>query len=182
MKDKTSVPAIVDMLLSEGHTMNVVDKIMDYESGQMSEEEMIEFFQELVDTGIISSLQGSYQRTAMGLYQAGLIHKPGEGPTAEPTQPPEIPPPEPGIVPGDEFESVQKSVDRLLTEVAVIVKEVPKTETTWTCPHCREIIQEKSLYCDGKQYFHRVCKGPIELPPPTEEQKAWMKKDFGLES
>jgi len=52
---------------------DVVSAIMDYESGNMTEEDAIEFFQHLLDTGTIYSLQGSYQRTAQSLLDAGLI-------------------------------------------------------------------------------------------------------------
>lgn len=36
----------------------------------------------------------------------------------------------------------------------------------WVCPHCNDVIREKSLYCDGENWYHRPCidKGPIELP------------------
>ena len=53
-----------------------VDKIMDYESGEMTYEEVIEFFQELVDTGAVWHLRGSYGRTAQALIEAGEISAP----------------------------------------------------------------------------------------------------------
>ena len=53
---------------------DVVGKIMDYEAGEMSEEEeVISFFQELVDSGLAWSLQGSYGRMAARLIDAGLV-------------------------------------------------------------------------------------------------------------
>ena len=52
---------------------SVVDKMIAYESGDMNEEESIEFFQELLDRRLISSLQGSYQRTAATLLELGHI-------------------------------------------------------------------------------------------------------------
>lgn len=55
---------------------DVVDRIMRYEAGEMSEEETIVFFQELVDSGMVNKLQGSYQRTAAALAAAGHIRKP----------------------------------------------------------------------------------------------------------
>ena len=51
--------------------MNLVDKIMDFESGEMNDQEVIEFFQELIDTGQAWSLQGSYGRTAQALIDEG---------------------------------------------------------------------------------------------------------------
>ncbi len=50
--------------------MDMVGKIMAYESGEMTMEEVEEFFAELVSSGTIWHLQGHYQRTAMAL---GLI-------------------------------------------------------------------------------------------------------------
>lgn len=48
-----------------------VDMIMDYESGEMSKEQMLCFFQELIDSGMAWSLQGHYGRTAKQLIDAG---------------------------------------------------------------------------------------------------------------
>lgn len=56
----------------------VVDKMISYESGEMNEEEAVEFFQELLDRRLIDSLQGSYQRTAALLLELGHIEKRGE--------------------------------------------------------------------------------------------------------
>lgn len=53
--------------------MDVVDKIMKYEDGGMEYEEYVQFFQELVDTGYINYLQGSYQRTVRDLIDSGEV-------------------------------------------------------------------------------------------------------------
>ena len=53
--------------------MDIIDKIMEYENDEMNEAEVIEFFQYLVDENILSALQGSYQRTAAALIEAGYI-------------------------------------------------------------------------------------------------------------
>lgn len=53
--------------------MDRVDKIIAYESGEMSDEEIIKFFQELVDDGSAWSLQGHYGRTATTLIEAGFV-------------------------------------------------------------------------------------------------------------
>jgi len=52
----------------------MVDKIIAYENGEMSEGEIINFFQELIDTGLAWTLQGSYGRMAMALIKAGHCH------------------------------------------------------------------------------------------------------------
>ena len=52
-----------------------VNKIIAYESGEMTEEEVIEFFQSLIDEGIVWQLQGSYGRKARGLIDQGLCHE-----------------------------------------------------------------------------------------------------------
>ena len=50
-----------------------VADINDYETGAMSEEEVITFFQRLVDSGMAWRLQGSYGREAKRLIEAGLV-------------------------------------------------------------------------------------------------------------
>jgi len=52
---------------------SLVSKIMDYESGNMEDNEILSFFKELVDTGMAWDLQGSYGRTAMRLIESGAI-------------------------------------------------------------------------------------------------------------
>ena len=56
-----------------------IGKIIEYEAGEMSEQDMIDFFQELIDSGAAWQLQGHYGRTAVSLIQAGYCHKAGEG-------------------------------------------------------------------------------------------------------
>ena len=53
--------------------MPIVDKIIEYESGDMPPAEILAFFQELITGGLIHQLQGHYQRTARQLIEAGLI-------------------------------------------------------------------------------------------------------------
>ena len=50
-----------------------IDQINAYENGEMDETEVIEFFTDLIKSGAIYHLQGSYQRTAHDLVRAGLI-------------------------------------------------------------------------------------------------------------
>lgn len=58
--------------------MDIVDSIIALESGELDEDGIIELFQELIDSGKISGLQGSYQRTASQLIEAGLCTRKGE--------------------------------------------------------------------------------------------------------
>ena len=51
-----------------------VDRIMDYENGELSFDETLNLFQDLVDTGLAWSLQGSYGREAVQFLRQGLIH------------------------------------------------------------------------------------------------------------
>lgn len=53
-------------------------EIMEYECGNLNEEETVELFQALVDNGMAWTLQGHYGRTAIALIEAGLV-KPPEG-------------------------------------------------------------------------------------------------------
>lgn len=48
-----------------------VDKIIAYEGGEMTEDEMVAFFQELINDGSAWQLQGHYGRTATALINEG---------------------------------------------------------------------------------------------------------------
>ena len=54
--------------------MSTLDFIMAYEGGELSEEEVIEGFQTLIDSGLAWKLQGHYGRVAMALLRLGLCH------------------------------------------------------------------------------------------------------------
>ena len=60
-------------------TMTTFDVIR-FEQGELDEDEVIELFQHLVDTGAAWSLQGSYGRTARDLIEAGLVSLRGAKP------------------------------------------------------------------------------------------------------
>jgi hypothetical protein len=51
--------------------MDQVDKIVAFESGDLDFEGVIELFQELIDSGLVWQLQGSYGRTARALIDEG---------------------------------------------------------------------------------------------------------------
>jgi hypothetical protein len=60
----------------KGNTMDQVDKIIAYESGELDNEQTIALFQELIDSGLVWQLQGSYGRSAIDLINAGLCSRP----------------------------------------------------------------------------------------------------------
>lgn len=49
---------------------NITD-IIDYESGEMDHEDMAEFFQGMINSGVVWQLQSHYGRTAVALIEAG---------------------------------------------------------------------------------------------------------------
>lgn len=54
--------------------MDYVSKIIELETTGLSEEDVAELFQYLIDNAIIDGLQGSYQRTAKYLIEQGYCH------------------------------------------------------------------------------------------------------------
>ena len=56
----------------------LLGRMMEYECGDLSFEDAVEFFQYLVDTGLAWTLPGHYGRTAQGLINAGAIITKGE--------------------------------------------------------------------------------------------------------
>jgi hypothetical protein len=54
--------------------MDQVSQIIAYEQGDLEEGEVIDLFQNLINSGLAWQLQGSYGRQAMRLIEAGLCH------------------------------------------------------------------------------------------------------------
>ncbi len=56
--------------------MDQIDKIIAYEQGDLNEEDTINLFQELINSGQAWTLQGHYGRTAKALIEAGACTLP----------------------------------------------------------------------------------------------------------
>ena len=54
-------------------------RLTQYETGEATQDEEVELFQDLVDSGLAWSLQGSYGRHASALISAGLVEAVGCG-------------------------------------------------------------------------------------------------------
>ena len=57
--------------------MDFIDKIIAYESGELTDQQLVYFFAELVQSGLAWTLQGHYGRTASALIDAGYIDREG---------------------------------------------------------------------------------------------------------
>jgi hypothetical protein len=55
--------------------MDQIAAIIAYEQGELDDDATVALFQDLIDTGLAWSLQGSYGRQAADLIQAGLCHQ-----------------------------------------------------------------------------------------------------------
>ena len=51
--------------------MPSISDIMEFESGEMEGEELADFFQGMINSGVVWQLQGFYGRTAVALIEAG---------------------------------------------------------------------------------------------------------------
>ena len=58
--------------------IGVAGQIIAYENGELENEEVYSLFQFLLDSGMIRSLQGSYQRMAEELILAGKVEVPNK--------------------------------------------------------------------------------------------------------
>jgi hypothetical protein len=53
--------------------VRLVDRLIAYDEGQITDDQEVAFFEHLVETGTCWQLQGHYQRVAATLIEAGLI-------------------------------------------------------------------------------------------------------------
>lgn len=51
----------------------LIDRIIAFESGTLTDQESVRLFQELLDSGMILHLQGTYQRVMQRLLAAGKV-------------------------------------------------------------------------------------------------------------
>jgi len=51
--------------------MDFMERVAAYESGELAEDELVALFQELIDTGMLWSLEAHYREEAAALIQAG---------------------------------------------------------------------------------------------------------------
>jgi len=61
-----------DMLNS---SLDIVDAVMDFEEGNMSEVELVNFFQKIIQSGVVWNLQGVYGRIAVDLIERGWCYR-----------------------------------------------------------------------------------------------------------
>jgi len=57
---------------------NLLDYILEFEGGEISQEDTVELFSHLVETGQCWTLQGMYGRAACSLIEAGVLDKKGK--------------------------------------------------------------------------------------------------------
>ena len=69
--------SIIKVLSKELEKLGLADRIMAYESGELSDKETLELFSELIKTGEVWHMQGSYGRMADFLIKNSIIDKNG---------------------------------------------------------------------------------------------------------
>lgn len=56
--------------------MDLVSAIIAYEQGELDDEEIVDLFQQMVDSGLAWTFPGRYGRTAVDLIEAGVVTLP----------------------------------------------------------------------------------------------------------
>ena len=62
---------IIDVPAPAPKLFDTCSFVMAFEAGELDEDEIVEGFQHLIDSGVVWSLQGSYGRTAAALIEGG---------------------------------------------------------------------------------------------------------------
>jgi len=63
------------MIMTEVNQFYEVRFIMEYEDGELTDKQIVEGFQHLIDSGVVWSLQGRYGRMATRLINGGDCHR-----------------------------------------------------------------------------------------------------------
>ena len=118
--------------------LELTDRIIAYEAGELSDEEDLRLFQDLVDTGMIRHLQGSYQRTAVRLIQSNYIRPPysigyrvhsgfnPDGTAADVVR----------------FEEEELGNDlRVLDSMRHKLEDMPASAITWVCAEKKDVVR-----------------------------------------
>ena len=72
----TDFNTLIEICMAEG-SFNLTSKIIDYETGQMTGWEILDFYSELVKSGYIKQLQGHYGRQVRHLMDEGVMDEQG---------------------------------------------------------------------------------------------------------
>ncbi len=70
------------MRVSTMADFDLLGKMMAWEDGSLDCDDVVPFFQRIVDSGLVWKLQGTYGRTAQNMLDAGMIEAPPESPSA----------------------------------------------------------------------------------------------------
>ena len=62
-------------LLSAQTMLSMSNRIFMFENGELEDHEVVELFQDLIESKLIFQLQGSYQRIAQDLVDQGVIYE-----------------------------------------------------------------------------------------------------------
>jgi hypothetical protein len=127
---------------------SLLDQMIAYEEGSLDEDDTVDLFQQLIDSGLVWKLQGQYGRMAKALIDAGLCHSPSRRTDA--SQPPAM------RAPGGERHEAKSKYP------------VEDRRDGATCEACGSAIEvgDRVYERDGHLYCSKECqkKGPAGEP------------------